>query len=574
MMAPQKTTNVSADKFGLAKSTVKILLAIVVVAGALRFVQLDKLPAGINVDEASNAWNAYTLLKTGKDQHGVSWPIFYTRAFGENRSTSYIYSLIPFQAFGGMSIQTTRLPAALGGLLTVVLMYFVGARLFGQSTGLIAAGMLALNPWHLQVSRLGVEASLSPSLVLASLAALLWANLPLVDDHQRRPRPLVALLAGLVLGLSLYGYWAVRIFLPLFFIGAVALTWKVWWQQLRTRDGALAIGAFLLALALTCAPLFWRHVVDPEIGKRALIQGWVWDESDSLIQKIAKVGDRYPGHFGPDFLFINGDNDPAYSPLTDSALFHWYDLPFLLLGLIVCVRRARASPPARLLLLWVILNPVADLLARHSSLHSLRSLPGLPGLILLAALGAVHVAKWLWQRRPAMAPIGYVVLGLIAVFNFLFVKQFYLGHNQTAEKFYANQVDHFQACDWLRSRLSGVDAVFWSGSSAHRYIYTVTCLGYDPEQWFRGVREIVPGPLPGGVFAHEDIYLRVGKFHFMFGDSNNCAALSALLHNERSDRVIFVVRPGELGLHRNARPVYETLGPDGKPTLWIFDIKL
>lgn len=228
MMAPQKTTNVSADKLGLAKSTVKILLAIVVVAGALRFVQLGQIPAGINVDEASNAWNAYTLLKTGKDQHGVSWPIFYTRAFGENRSTSYIYSLIPFQALGGMSIQTTRLAAAFGGLLTVLLMYFVGARLFGQATGMIAAGILALNPWHLQVSRLGVEASLSPLLILASLAAVLWANLPLVDDNQRRARPLVALLAGLVLGLSLYGYWAVRIFLPLFFIAAVAVTWKVW----------------------------------------------------------------------------------------------------------------------------------------------------------------------------------------------------------------------------------------------------------------------------------------------------------------------------------------------------------
>ncbi|MBM2805144.1 MAG: hypothetical protein HW419_3037 [Deltaproteobacteria bacterium] len=573
-MAPQKTTNASADPFSLAKSTMKILLVIIVVAGALRLAELGQIPAGINVDEAANAWNAYTLLKTGKDQHGVGWPILYTRAFGENRSTSYIYALIPFQALGGMSIQTTRLPAALGGLLSVLLMYFVGARLFGQSAGMIAAGMLALNPWHLQISRLGVEASLSPLLVLASLAALLWANLPVVDNNQRPARPLFAMLAGLVLGLSLYGYWAVRIFLPLFFIGAVAVTWRLRWQRPKTRDGTLAIGAFLLALVLTCAPLFWRHVVDPEIGKRARIQGWVWEESDSLIQKIAKVVNRYPGHFGADFLFINGDHDPAYSPLTDTALFHWYDLPFLVLGLIACVRRARASPPARLLLLWVILYPVADLLARHSSLHSLRSLPGLPGLILLAALGVVHAWKWLRPHRFTIASIGYSLLGLIAVFNILFLKQFFLDRNYTVEKLYANQVDHFQACDWLRSRLSGVDAVFWSGSSAHRYIYTVVCVGYNPEQWFRDVREIVPGPLPGGVFAHEDIYLRVGKFHFMFGDSQSRAELSELLHNDRSDRVIFVVRPGELGLHRNARPVYEALGPDGKPTLWIFDVKL
>ena len=573
-MAQQKTTSPLDSQFTLAATTGKMLIAIFVVAGAMRLAALGQIPAGINVDEAANAWNAYTLLKTGKDQHGVSWPIFYTRAFGENRSASYIYALIPFQALGGMSVQTTRLPAALGGSLSVLLMYFVGARLFGAVTGLVAAAMLALNPWHVQISRLGVEASLTPLLILASLAALLWARLPLFNDGDRPARPLVAFFAGLVFGLSFYGYWAVRMFLPLFLIAAVGLTWNSWWRQIKNRRGALAVGAFVLALAVTGGPLLWRHLSDPAIAKRAEIQGWIWNESDGLIEKIAKAAARYPGHFGPDFLFINGDNDPAYSPLTDTALFHWYDLPFLLLGLIVCVRQARSSAAARLLLLWIILYPVADLLARHSSLHALRSLPGLPALILLAALGAVRVSEWFRDRRAGIVPVGYAALGLAAVFNVLFLKQFYFDRNQTVEKFFANQVDHFRACDWLRPRLSGADAVFWSGSAAHRYIYTVVCLGYDPAQWFREVREIIPGPLPGGLFAHEDIYLRVGKFHFVFGDASSKTALNELLHNDRPDRVIFVVRPGELGLQRNAPPVFEVLGPDGKPTFWIFDVKL
>jgi hypothetical protein len=43
-----------------------ILLLILVLAGTLRFVKLDEIPPGLHVDEAANAWNAYTLLKTGK----------------------------------------------------------------------------------------------------------------------------------------------------------------------------------------------------------------------------------------------------------------------------------------------------------------------------------------------------------------------------------------------------------------------------------------------------------------------------------------------------------------------------
>jgi hypothetical protein len=80
-----------------------ILLLILVLAGTLRLVKLDEIPPGLHVDEAANAWNAYTLLKTGKDQHGVQWPLFYMRAFGENRTTSYVYALLPFQAIGGLT---------------------------------------------------------------------------------------------------------------------------------------------------------------------------------------------------------------------------------------------------------------------------------------------------------------------------------------------------------------------------------------------------------------------------------------------------------------------------------------
>src|SRR5258705_6533900 len=217
-MAKKKIATPPAQPSITKRRTITILLAILVLAAALRLVELDQVPPGLHVDETSNAWNAYTLLKTGKDQHGVSWPIFYTRAFGENRSPIYLYALMPFQAVGGLNVWTTRLPAALGGVITVALMYFVGMRLFDPWTGLVAAGLLTFNPWHLQTSRYGFEAALVPLFIMLSLAAIAWANLPL-DDNDKVPKPLTAALAGGIVGLSCYGYWAVRLFLPLFIIG-------------------------------------------------------------------------------------------------------------------------------------------------------------------------------------------------------------------------------------------------------------------------------------------------------------------------------------------------------------------
>jgi 4-amino-4-deoxy-L-arabinose transferase-like glycosyltransferase len=551
-----------------------ILLAILASAATLRLAKLDQVPPALHVDEASNAWNAYTLLKTGKDQHGVSWPIFYARAFGENRSASYIYALIPFQAVGGMNEWTTRLPSAIGGILTVLLIYFVGARLFGSATGLAAAAMLAVNPWHVQTTRLGLEAALSPLLIVASLAAFLWADLPLDDDRERRPRPVVAALAGATAGISCYGYWAVRLFLPVFLIGAVIVTWKAWWSLLKNRAGSHAILALVIAAAVTAGPLFWKHLTDPEIHKRGQIAGWVWNESDTVGEKIGKALSRYPGHIGPDFLFISGDKAPDWSPPKGTGLFYWYELPLMLVGLITTLSRARSSRAARLLLVWLIFYPVADLLNEHPTSHSLRSLPGLGGLILLGAVGAVAAGGSLWQRRRTTLGICSAMAVLALILNVRFFREFF-GDDFYRQKYslaiYAN--DLLEATRWLRPRLNEIDAAFITGYTLHPDIVTLVGLSYDPQQWFRDIREVVQGPFPDGRYKYEDVYVRYGKIRFLFGGLAR-PQVEALLRNGRPDHVVFIVRPGELRLEKFGRPAYEVRDPRGRTVLQIFDLYL
>src|SRR5512140_3038925 len=78
------------------RTALAALAVILAIAGVLRLPALDELPPGLHQDEAVNAWNAYCLLKTGQDQFGVHWPIFYMRALGGNRSVLYTYLIIPF----------------------------------------------------------------------------------------------------------------------------------------------------------------------------------------------------------------------------------------------------------------------------------------------------------------------------------------------------------------------------------------------------------------------------------------------------------------------------------------------
>lgn len=453
------------------------VLAIVALAAVLRLARLGESPPGLNVDEAVNAWNAYCLLTTGTDQHGVNWPIFDSRGFGQGMTTLYLYLLIPFQAVAGLTVASGRLPAAFGGIATVLLLYYVGRRLFGSSVGLVAAGLLAVNPWHLQQSRWGHMGSLFPLLVVAPLAALLWAGF-LSSAEDRGPSPLRAAAAGAIAGLCGYGYFAARLFLPIFLAALVLVTWRSWRTLARTRRGVMAIAAFGIAFAAVFGPLVLRYAVDPQIAKRAEIT-WVWSPSDPIPTRVAKVLARYPGHFGPDFLFLRGDPDVAYSPPRGYGLFLWYTLPLILIGLFAAVRTAlstdgpqgkrppraarenasrqiaKEGPPsrsvgaalssgatsgsevagrgaspvatssipaaggrlsslgARVLLGWVLVYPAADLASEHPTLHALRSLPGVCALTLLAALGAVSAWSWL-RPRFARASLGIAILAGIA----------------------------------------------------------------------------------------------------------------------------------------------------------------
>ena len=67
------------------------MTTVVAMAAYLRLIDLPWAPPGLHQDEAANAWNAWLLLNTGRDQAGQPWPLFYFRALGENRTPLYLY---------------------------------------------------------------------------------------------------------------------------------------------------------------------------------------------------------------------------------------------------------------------------------------------------------------------------------------------------------------------------------------------------------------------------------------------------------------------------------------------------
>ena len=82
----------------------------------LHFWRIGSVPRGFSVDECSTAYNAYCIARTGADEHGTSWPMYF-RAMDGYYSPAVVYSVVPPMAAFGLETWAARLPCALYSLL-------------------------------------------------------------------------------------------------------------------------------------------------------------------------------------------------------------------------------------------------------------------------------------------------------------------------------------------------------------------------------------------------------------------------------------------------------------------------
>ena len=92
----------------------------------------------------------------------------------------YSYASIPFIAAFGLNAFSVRFASALFGTLTILLTYFLVRELFKSSRltsyiSLLTSLLLAVSPWHLNLSRTATENTLAVFFItLGTLLYLLW----------------------------------------------------------------------------------------------------------------------------------------------------------------------------------------------------------------------------------------------------------------------------------------------------------------------------------------------------------------------------------------------------------------
>jgi 4-amino-4-deoxy-L-arabinose transferase-like glycosyltransferase len=395
---------VSSARPGVA--VVAIAGALVVISALLYVRRLDYAPPHIEIDEVLIAIDAHAIATSGRDLRGELLPLYSQTAEHSWYQPLVIYLTALVLEFAPLSERVIRLPTVGIAIVDIVLMYFVGRRMFrSEWLGVAAAGMLALSPGHFIHTRYGMDYIYPVPFILGWLLCLV------LYDERRQPWLLVA--GATVLGIGFYCYISSIVMMPLYFALTVAM---LVWQRAPRRTCRLAAAAFVPWLAPF---LVWlaRH---PNAYAATIEKYGVYDPNQlnaaqglrSFLSFIS-VGQRlsqYWNYFNPSFLFFGSGIKVMFSTGL-AGIFPLTLAIFLVIGIYRAVQKF--EPISLILVAGFVTAPLLAVVAAEEN-AIFRALALLPFGVLLATMGV----EYLWStaiRKPIDAvyrPLAILALAI------------------------------------------------------------------------------------------------------------------------------------------------------------------
>ncbi|MGK7882975.1 MAG: ArnT family glycosyltransferase [Crocosphaera sp.] len=369
----------------LEKFPIYSLITVLILTFLLRVLFLGTIPNGLFTDEASNAYDAYSILHTLRDQYGEFLPRYFKSA-NDYREGLYMYLMVPFIKIFGLNTFGARITSAVIGTLTVFIVYHLAKEIFDQKVGLLSALFLAILPWHIHFSRVTFRAILVPCLFCLGLL--------LFYKSFKHPKWLV--LSSFLFAISIYTYNSARVFVPLFLLGLAAIYWEHLW-----KNRYYTILSFITFSILFIPQLIYQ--LSPEGMARANTVGIQTD--------FNKIVSDYFSYFSFDFLFFEGDPSPRHK-INNMAGLYAFQIPFILLGFLLLIKEKAYQK--WVLYLWLILYPIpAAFISPESAVRTLVVTPLFAIISGYAVCKITDFSQGIWKQLFAFLLIGVVFANLV-----------------------------------------------------------------------------------------------------------------------------------------------------------------
>ncbi|MBU0572835.1 phospholipid carrier-dependent glycosyltransferase [Patescibacteria group bacterium] len=416
----------------LKKKNIKILGAIIVVfviALIVRFWKLSQYPVSLSMDEVSVGYNAYSILKTGRDEFGELLPLAF-KSVGDYKPPVDIYLTVPSIALFGLNEFAVRFHVALiAALSSILFIFFIRSMRLSWLSAIMTGLWVALVSWGVHFSR-GSFAGLT-AMILTTLGV--WLFIKWTKDKNK----LQLIGSAIAFSVAVWGYHAERVFVPLL----VLVLFYIYKDRIKFTkpETKKHIVYFALVVLVFAIPFLNLTFFTPAIKERAISTSIIREQSLTGILHIEGYENvkelifdnnaylifrhwlgKYFNYFDLRLWFWKGMQftPPGYSGL---GFLFLVDLPIILMGIYSLIR-SRNKEIRKLALFWFFAGPLPASLTMNEQ-HPLRALVWFPFFALLMASGFEFIAAKL--KRPKMLALYVVVLFI----NFVYFFDIYTNHS-------------------------------------------------------------------------------------------------------------------------------------------------
>lgn len=465
---------------------IKVLLILVIIlAFFLRFYKVTEIPPALNWDEVSIGYNAYSILKTGKDEWNQSFPVHF-KAYGEYKLPMQIYASIPAIALFGLNELGVRITPVIYGTLTVLIIFFLGKELFdSEIAALASAFLLGVSPWHIQLTRASFESSLATLFVVLGI----WFLIKGFKDQKW------LIYSMIPFALSVFTYNSARIFTPLFLLVVLVIYRN---HLIRFKKIVLTSAIVFAVLLLPIVPFLLsgdrsaRYKLVSITDDPGLIPRINENRGNSLLpkplprlvhNKVMYISyyfvRNYLTHFSPQFLFISGAPHKQHHVQSMGELYY-FQAPFLLLGLIALF--SLKNKFRGLLFAWILLAFIPVAVTHDSNPHALRTLIAVPFYQLISALGFVFSLKW-FKKYSFLVKISsiFALLLIISISFSYYLYQYYQVYPIKYSRDW--QYGYKQAVDYISKHEDEYDEIVFSRHFGEPHMFTLFYRNYDPKSY-------------------------------------------------------------------------------------------
>ncbi|GIW63559.1 MAG: hypothetical protein KatS3mg091_361 [Patescibacteria group bacterium] len=422
-------------KFILAKNSLWLFLIILLVSTFFRVWNLGENPLGFFADEAEIGYLGYLVLHNPEFS---KFQILFRNIDGTVRLPVMVYSQLPFIALFGLSVWSVRLTAAVYGILTVVVFYFIGKEIFKtKQAGLATMLVIGLMPWHIHLSRINFELI---SFIFWSSVSL-WLILKFKNSKSELLIFFMIALCLLLVFLSYHtGLLQSWVFFPLIFI-------------VKPRKKTFYL------LLIYCLFLSWLFL---ELIKLGLLSRFFQVNSAETNLNLGSLIKAYFNHFSLEFLFLKGDIDFPGQFITRHSMRGLGELPifyliFIVLGFVYFMQHKKLFNYFIVVLLMLFVYPFGSMLLTENPFAT-RSSFGIIPFTVLTSSGILYLFSIVKKKqlRLSLAVFLAVVFCFYSVFLFKKLRDYPL----YSSDFWGFQYGFQQGLEILKQNEDKYDALY------------------------------------------------------------------------------------------------------------------